>query len=77
MMNVLNFVKVMRNPMGFFNALSQDKKAMENPMVQNTVNLVQNQDGKGLEQLARNMYKNAGIDIDERMAQMKKQFGLK
>lgn len=72
MMNPLNFVKVMRNPQGFFNALAQDKTAMQNPMVKNMMNMVQNQDGKGLEKLARNLYQNAGINIDEKMQELRK-----
>lgn len=77
MNNVLDFVKIMRNPMGFFNALSQSEQAMKNPMLQNAVQMVQNQDGKGLEKLARNMCKNAGVDADELYNQTKQRFGIK
>lgn len=76
MMNPLNLVRIMRNPQGFFNALSQNQQAMQNPMLKNAVDMVQKQDGKGLEQMARNLYKNAGIDIDEKMREIKSQMGL-
>ena len=76
MMNPLNFVRIMRNPQGFFNALAQNQQAMQNPMVKNAVEMVQKHDGKGLEKMARNMYKNAGIDIDEKMGELKKQMGM-
>lgn len=76
MVNGLNLFRIMRNPQAFFNALAKNQQAMQNPMLKSAVEGVQNQDGKGLEKLARNMYKNAGIDIDEKMGELKKQMGI-
>ena len=76
MNNVLNFVKIMRNPQAFFDALAKNQQAMQNPMLKSAVEGVQNQDGKGLEKLARNLYKNAGVDIDEKMEELKKQMNM-
>ena len=75
MMNPLNFMRIMRNPQGFFNALAQNKTAMQNPMLKNAVSMVRNQDGKGLEGMVRNLCKNTGMDADELYNQMKQKFG--
>lgn len=76
-MNPLNLVRIMRNPQGFFHALSQNQQAMQNPMVKNAVNMVQNQDGKGLEGMVRNLCKNMGVDADEMYQQTKSNMGIK
>lgn len=75
MVNGLNLFRIMRNPQGFFNALAKNQQAMQNPMLKNAVDMVQKQDGKGLEGMVRNLCKNAGMDADELYNQMKRKFG--
>ena len=44
-----------------------------NPMAQNIIGLINNQDNKGIEQLARNICASKGIDADELMNNVKNQ----
>lgn len=46
-----------------------------NPMAQNIIGLMNNNDNKGIEQLARNICKSRGIDPDELMKSVQNQFG--
>ena len=53
------------------------KKALgNNPMAGNLVNMISNKDGKGLEQMARNMAKEKGLDADEMFRTYKQKLGL-
>lgn len=47
-----------------------------NPMGNNLMNLVNNKDSKGIEQMARNLAKEKGKDPDQLFDQFKKQFGM-
>ena len=52
-------------------------EAGNNPVLGNALNMAQKGDSKGLEDLARNLCKEQGIDADQAMNQIKRQFGLK
>ena len=47
-----------------------------NPMTGNLINLVNNKDSKGIEQMARNLAKEKGLDADKVYNQIKSQFNL-
>lgn len=47
-----------------------------NPMAGNLINLVNNKDSKGIEQMARNLAKEKGLDADKVYNQIKSQFNL-
>ena len=47
-----------------------------NPMGNNLMNLVNNKDAKGIEQMARNLAKEKGKDPDQLFDQFKKQLGM-
>lgn len=47
-----------------------------NPMMQNVYNMAQNGDAKGIEQFARNLCKEKGINADEMFGTIKQQMGL-
>ena len=66
-------IQAMRNPQQFLANLASNTQANQNPITQNAMNLYQKGDSKGLEQLARNLCKNKGINPDELM----RQFGMK
>lgn len=68
-MNILQLIT--SNPQSIIkNALGN------NPMAGNLINLVNNKDSKGIEQMARNLAKEKGLDADKIYNQMKSQFGL-
>lgn len=48
-----------------------------NPVMQNALQMMEEGDNAGLEQLARNLYKENNLDIDKAIEQVKGQFGMK
>lgn len=64
------------NPKAFIQQIMNNPMAMKNPMVQNVIGMMQKNDTKGLEEMARNLYKEKGLDIDETMQKIKSQFGM-
>ena len=47
-----------------------------NPMGNNLINMVNNRDAKGIEQMARNLAKEKGKDPDKLFNDFKNQFGM-
>lgn len=66
----------MNNPQQFLQQIMNNSQAMQNPMVKNVFDLMQKNDSKGLEEMARNLYKEKGMDINETMKQVKSFFGM-
>lgn len=64
------------NTQAFIQQIMNNPMAMKNPMVQNVIGMMQKNDTKGLEEMARNLYKEKGLDIDETMQKIKSQFGM-
>lgn len=64
------------NPQAFIQQIMNNPMTMKNPMVQNVIGMMQKNDTKGLEEMARNLYKEKGLDIDETMQKIKSQFGM-
>lgn len=64
------------NPQAFLQKMMNDSKIMQNPVAKNTFEMLQKGDSKGLEKVARNLYQENGIDIDEAMKQAKSMFGM-
>lgn len=58
------------------NIMGNTQKIQTNPMAKNIVNMYQNHDSKGLEQMYRNMCKERGIDADEQYNKLKQHLGL-
>lgn len=67
-MNILQ--ALMQNPQQLIN-----KAFGNNPMGNNLVNLINNKDAKGIEQMARNLAKEKGQDADKLFNQIKQQLG--
>lgn len=68
-MNILQLL--MQNPQQIINRVLGS-----NPMTGNLINLVNNKDQKGIEQMARNLAKEKGVDADKMYQQIKNQLGL-
>ena len=45
-----------------------------NPLISNVMNMINNNDQKGLEQFARNLAKERGIDVDKALTEIQKNF---
>lgn len=74
----------MNNPMQFMNMLKGIKnpkdavinmiKSNNNPMIKNLVEMAENGDTKGVENFARNVFKEQGRNFDEEMNEFMKNF---
>lgn len=72
------FMQMMRNgnnPQAMIMNMLQ-QQAGNSPLGQNLLKLAQNNDGKGIEQIARNLCSQRGLDFDQEFATFKKQLGL-
>ena len=75
MINPTQLIQAMRNPRAFMNQIIGNQQMMNNPMIKNTVNMAQKGDMKGIEQMARNLCKEKGLNADEIFNQIKSRFG--
>ena len=70
------------NPIQMFQMLNQNPQQLvkqmlgNNPMASNLINLIGNKDAKGLEQMARNMAKEKGLDADKLYNDYKTKLGV-
>jgi hypothetical protein len=64
-------------PQQFIQQMMGNNQIMSNPMVKNAVGMAQNGDLQGVEQMARNLCKEKGIDFDKAFSDFKNQFPLR
>lgn len=76
MLNPVMLAQMVRNPQVFMQRAMNDSQLMQNPIAKNTLEMMQKGDSKGLEELARNVCKEKGINPDDALKQMKSQFGM-
>lgn len=69
--NIFNLLKSGGNPQQI---LSNMLKWNNNPMAQNIISMMNNNDSKGIEQLARNLCRSKGIDPDQMMNDIQNRF---
>lgn len=77
MINPMQFMQIMqsKNPQqALMNVLNQQSR--NNPILKNVFDMVQNGDSKGIEEMARNLAKEKGVNADEAVQQIRKQFGI-
>ena len=76
MINPIQLMQAMRNPQAFMNQIIGNQQMMNNPMIKNTVNMAQRGDMKGIEQMARNLCKEKGLNADEIFNQFKSKMNM-
>lgn len=76
MMNPMQIMQMMRggSPQQFIQQMMGNNQIMSNPMAKNVLNMAQNGNMKGIEQLGRNVAKEKGIDFDKAFYDFKNQF---
>lgn len=74
-MNPMQMLQGMRNPQQFLQQMMGNNSVMNNPMARNAMQMAQKGDSKGIEQMARNLCKEKGIDADDVFNQIKSRFG--
>ena len=75
-MNPMQMLQVMRNPQQFLQKMMGDRQMMSNPIIKNALGMAQKGDSKGIEQMARNLCKEKGIDADKAFESIKSQLGM-
>ena len=73
-MNPMQMLQGMRNPQQFLQQMMGNSSVMKNPMAKNAIQMAQKGDSKGIEQMARNLCKEKGIDFDKSFSDFKNQF---
>lgn len=78
MFNPMQLMQMMKsgNPQQMIQQLMWNSQLMQNPMARNAIQMAQNGDTKGIEQMARNLCKEKGLNPDEAMNKIKNQFHL-
>ena len=69
-------MQAMKNPQAFLQQAMQNSQLMQNPIFKNAVDMMQKGDNKGLEEMARNLCAEKGINPDDALKQIKSQFGM-
>ena len=75
-MNPMNLMQMFQNPQQFMQNIMGNNQIMSNPMAKNALELMQKGDAQGVEQMARNLCKEKGLNADEVMQQIKSKFNL-
>jgi hypothetical protein len=73
-MNIMQLIG--KGPEQFIQNMLSNNQVMKNPMAKNTLDMAQKGNMQGIEQMARNLCKENGLDADEVMNQIKSRFGL-
>lgn len=76
--SILQFIQAMRNgqnPQTMMMNMLQNQMG-NTPIGQNLIAMAQNNDGKGIENFARNLCAQRGLDFDKEFAAFKQQLGL-
>lgn len=64
------------NPQQIFQQMIGDNPAMNNPIMKNAFEMAQKGDSKGVEEIARNLCKEKGINPDEAIEKVRQQLGM-
>lgn len=64
------------NVMRMVQQMMSNSQVMGNPMIQNAMSMAQSGNSKGIEQMARNLCKEKGINPDDVMKQIRGNFGI-
>lgn len=76
-MNPINIFQMMKaGPQQFIQQMMGNSQIMSNPIMKNALGMVQSGNSKGIEQMARNLCKEKGLNPDDVMNQIKGNFGM-
>lgn len=78
MMNPMNLIQMLKggNPAQMLMGMLKQQSG-NNPVIQNALNMAEKGDSKGIENLARNLCKEQGVNPDEMFNNIKNQFAMK
>ena len=73
-MQILQFIKASGNPQKFM--LNMLQQQSNNPIMANLIQMAQANDEKGIENFARNLMKEQGLDFDKEFNTFRKTLGI-
>ena len=74
-MNPINIFQMMKaGPQQFLQQIANNNQLMSNPMMKNTIQMAQQGNMQGIEQMARNLCKEKGLNADDVFNQIKSRF---
>ena len=76
MNNMGMLFQAVKNPQQFIQQMMGNSQAMQNPMIKNAIEMYQKGDKDGVNQLAQNLCREKGVDMNEAIRQIKSQFGM-
>lgn len=76
MNNMGMLIQAVKNPQQFIQQMMGNSQAMQNPMIKNAIEMYQKGDRQGVNELAQNLCKEKGIDMNTAIQQIKSQFGM-
>ncbi len=75
-MNPISILQMMKaGPKQFIQQMMGNNQIMSNPIMKNALGMVQSGNMRGVEQMARNLCKEKGLNADEVFNQVKGKFG--
>lgn len=76
MMNPMAFLQMLKggNPKTFLMNMLSHQMGNQNPMIKNLIDMANNGDNAGVENFARNLLKDKGIDFDKEFKNFMDQF---
>lgn len=75
-MNPMQMIQAFRNPQQFIQGMMNNNQAMQIPILKNALEMAQKGDRQGVEELARNLCKEKGVNPEEAIGKIKSQFGM-
>ena len=76
-MNPINIFQMMKaGPQQLIQQMMGNNQIMSNPIIKNALGMAQSGNSKGIEQMARNLCKEKGINPDDVMKQIRGSFGI-
>lgn len=75
-MNPFQMLGAMKNPQAFIQQMMNNSQIMQNPIMQNAMQMYQNGDTQGLQAMAENLCKERGTTPQQVQEMIKKQFGM-
>lgn len=74
-MNPMNIFRMIKNPQQLIQRIAGNNQMMSNPIMKNALGMVQSGNMQGVEQMARNLCQEKGLNADEVFNQVKGRFG--
>ena len=75
MNNIFDMLNQFNSPHAIVEKVMNNSEFMRNPIAKNTIEMMKKGDSKGLEETARNLLKEQGLNPDDVYSQVRQRFG--